>query len=72
MFSYLNRPRRNILELLADFPHALAHLPYSLLFELFAPIKPREFSIASSPLVSKMSLKKTEDQLSLLENFVKH
>lgn len=53
MYDYLNRPKRTILELLADFPHATAHIPYPLLFELFTPIRPRAFSIASSPEVSK-------------------
>lgn len=49
MYDYLNRPRRTILELLADFPHATAHIPFPLLFELFTPIRPRAFSIASAP-----------------------
>ena len=52
MFNYLNRPRRTILELLSDFPHAISHIPYALLFELFSPIRPRAFSIASSPKVT--------------------
>ncbi|KAK3914970.1 NADPH-dependent diflavin oxidoreductase 1, partial [Frankliniella fusca] len=49
MYDYLNRPRRTILELLADFPHAVSNIPFPLLFELFSPIRPRSFSIASSP-----------------------
>lgn len=51
MFDYLNRPKRTILELLSDFPHATSHIPYQLLFELFTPVRPRAFSIASSPEV---------------------
>lgn len=56
MYDYLNRPRRTILELLADFPHAVSNIPYQLLFELFSPIRPRSFSIASSPTAHKQEL----------------
>lgn len=56
MYDYLNRPKRTILELLADFPHAVSHIPYPLLFELFSPIRPRAFSIASSPKAHKSEL----------------
>ncbi|XP_034233950.1 NADPH-dependent diflavin oxidoreductase 1 [Thrips palmi] len=56
MFDYLSRPKRTILELLADFPHATSHIPYPLLFELFTPIRPRAFSIASSPEAHKGEL----------------
>ncbi|XP_049823159.1 NADPH-dependent diflavin oxidoreductase 1 isoform X2 [Aethina tumida] len=48
LYSYTNRPRRNIVEVLRDFPHATKNLTKEMLFELLAPIKPREFSIASS------------------------
>ncbi|XP_055587326.1 NADPH-dependent diflavin oxidoreductase 1 [Uranotaenia lowii] len=48
LFSYANRPRRTILEVLKDFPHASKALTLPALFELFQPIKPRAFSIASS------------------------
>ncbi|XP_044757184.1 NADPH-dependent diflavin oxidoreductase 1 isoform X2 [Coccinella septempunctata] len=47
-FNYCNRPKRNIVEVLQDFPHATKNLTLDLLFEIFSPIKPREFSIASS------------------------
>lgn len=45
-FDYCNRPRRNCLEVLYDFPHL--RVPFDFLFDLFPPIKPRSFSIASS------------------------
>ncbi|CAH1153947.1 unnamed protein product [Phaedon cochleariae] len=48
LYSYTNRPRRNIVEVLADFPHATKNLTLETLLEIMPPIKPREFSIASS------------------------
>ncbi|XP_034952313.1 NADPH-dependent diflavin oxidoreductase 1 [Chelonus insularis] len=48
LYNYINRPRRNILELLHDFPHTTKKLNEKILFELMMPIKPRAFSIASS------------------------
>lgn len=48
LYSYTNRPRRNIVEVLRDFPNATKNLTEDMLFELIPPIKPREFSIASS------------------------
>ncbi|XP_058055576.1 NADPH-dependent diflavin oxidoreductase 1 [Anopheles bellator] len=48
LFSYANRPRRTILEVLQDFPHATKCLSLEAMFELFQPIKPRAFSIASA------------------------
>lgn len=47
LFSYANRPRRTILEVLNDFPHSTSKLTLPIVFELFDPIKPRSFSIAS-------------------------
>lgn len=47
-FSYANRPKRNIVEVLADFPHATSKLTKDMLFEVLSPIKPRDFSIASN------------------------
>ena len=46
LFDYCNRPRRNRLEALFDFHHV--HVPFECLFDLFPPIRPRAFSIASS------------------------
>ncbi|CAG9763747.1 unnamed protein product [Ceutorhynchus assimilis] len=48
MYSYTNRPRRNIVEVLGDFPQATKNLTLDILFEIMPSIKPREFSIASS------------------------
>lgn len=47
-YSYCNRVRRNIVEVLQDFPHATKNLTLDLILEIMTPIKPREFSIASS------------------------
>lgn len=56
LLSYVNRPRRTILEVLTDFPHATSKLTVDILFELFQPIKPRPFSIASSMLSHRLDL----------------
>lgn len=56
LFSYANRPRRTILEVLQDFPHASGALTLAALFELFQPIKPRAFSIASSAASGKLQI----------------
>ncbi|XP_045467260.1 NADPH-dependent diflavin oxidoreductase 1 [Harmonia axyridis] len=47
-YNYCNRPKRNIVEVLQDFPNATKNLTLDILFEIFSPMKPREFSIASS------------------------
>lgn len=49
LYSYANRPRRTILEVLRDFPHSTSRITLSILFEIFQTIKPRSFSIASCP-----------------------
>ncbi|XP_071485493.1 NADPH-dependent diflavin oxidoreductase 1-like [Diadema antillarum] len=49
LFSYINRPRRTILETLQDFPHVSTTIPFTYLFDLIPAIQPRAFSIASSP-----------------------
>ncbi|XP_058465305.1 NADPH-dependent diflavin oxidoreductase 1 [Malaya genurostris] len=56
LYSYANRPRRTILEVLGDFPHACKALTLAALFELFQPIKPRAFSIASSAASGKLQI----------------
>ncbi|KAJ8918818.1 hypothetical protein NQ315_011104 [Exocentrus adspersus] len=48
LYTYVNRPKRNIVEVLRDFPYATKNLTKEMLFEIIPPIKPREFSIASS------------------------
>lgn len=47
LYSYANRPRRTVLETLSDFRHSTAQLTLPVIFELFQPIRPRSFSIAS-------------------------
>ncbi|XP_055323259.1 NADPH-dependent diflavin oxidoreductase 1 [Sitodiplosis mosellana] len=49
LFTYANRPRRTILEVLRDFHKAAAKLNLRMLFEVFQFIKMRSFSIASCP-----------------------
>ncbi|XP_055617108.1 NADPH-dependent diflavin oxidoreductase 1 [Toxorhynchites rutilus septentrionalis] len=56
LFSYANRPRRTILEVLQDFRYACGALTLTALFELFQPIKPRAFSIASSAVTGKLQI----------------
>ncbi|XP_073968391.1 NADPH-dependent diflavin oxidoreductase 1 [Rhodnius prolixus] len=53
LYNYCNRPRRTVVEVLADFPHATANLSLPFLFDVMQPIKPRAFSIASSPIVER-------------------
>lgn len=65
LFNYINRPRRNIVEMLADFPHTTSKLTLQLLFEIMAPIKPRAFSIASS-------LRQSRDETHILVAVVKY
>lgn len=52
LYSYCNRPRRTILEVLTDFPHATSNISLEYLFEIFSIIRPRAYSIASAPSVS--------------------
>lgn len=56
LLSYVNRPRRTVLEVLQDFRHATSKLTLNMLFELFQPIKQRPFSIASSMLSNRLDL----------------
>ncbi|XP_057323905.1 NADPH-dependent diflavin oxidoreductase 1 [Microplitis mediator] len=65
LFNYINRPRRNIIEVLNDFPHTAKKLNEKILFEIMSPIKPRVFSIASSN-------KYTKNQIELLVAVVKY
>lgn len=50
MYSYANRPRRTIAEVLTEFKSAVIPLEY--ITDLFPEIRPRQFSIASSAKVS--------------------
>uniref|UniRef100_A0A674P3N3 NADPH-dependent diflavin oxidoreductase 1 n=1 Tax=Takifugu rubripes TaxID=31033 RepID=A0A674P3N3_TAKRU len=56
LHSYCNRPRRTILEVLADFPHTTAELRVDYLLDLFPEIQPRSFSIASSLQVNQLQI----------------
>lgn len=51
-YNYINRPRRNILEVLLDFPYTTSKLDIRSLFEIMSPIRPRPYSIASSSKVT--------------------
>ncbi|KAI1697103.1 FAD binding domain-containing protein [Ditylenchus destructor] len=47
--DYCQRPRRTVAELLRDFPVTAASLTPQQLFDVMSAIRPRAFSIASSP-----------------------
>ena len=49
VYEYCIKPRRNILEVFADFPNTVKNIKFEYLFDLIPPIKPRSFSIASAP-----------------------
>ena len=49
MYSYANRPRRTIYEVLAEFKSA--QIPLNYIADIFPEIRPRQFSIASSSKV---------------------
>jgi len=59
LYSYCNRVRRTILEILQDFSKVSVNIPFTYLFDLIPAIQPRAFSIASSP-------KAHPDQIQLL------
>jgi sulfite reductase alpha subunit-like flavoprotein len=48
LYEYTTRVRRTILEVLSEFRSV--RLPRECIFELFPPLRPREFSIASASL----------------------
>ncbi|XP_053380905.1 NADPH-dependent diflavin oxidoreductase 1-like isoform X2 [Mercenaria mercenaria] len=48
LFSYCNRVRRTLLEVLHDFPNASASIPMEYFFDVIPVLQPRSFSIASS------------------------
>ncbi|CAF0704318.1 unnamed protein product [Brachionus calyciflorus] len=54
LFNYVYRPRRNICEVFYDFPNTCKNIQdLETLLDLIPAIKPRSFSIASSPHVHK-------------------
>lgn len=50
MYSYCQRPRRTVAEVLFDFKSA--EIPLEYILDVFPVIQPRSFSIASSPQVN--------------------
>lgn len=54
--NYCRRPRRTIIEVLQDFHKSASKLTLDVIFELFSPIKPRSFSIASSCLQNNSNI----------------
>ena len=48
LYEYCKRPKRSVLEVLADFPKTTARLTIADLFQLINPIFPRPYSIASA------------------------
>ncbi|XP_018022927.1 NADPH-dependent diflavin oxidoreductase 1-like [Hyalella azteca] len=48
LYDYCNRPKRSIVEVLADFPHVNKNIPFEYLFDVIPSLKPRAYSIASS------------------------
>ena len=51
LFDYCYRPRKTLIEVLRDFPKTSAVISLTYLLDLIPAIKPRAFSIASSPRV---------------------
>jgi sulfite reductase alpha subunit-like flavoprotein len=51
LYTYCHRPRRTSVEVLQDFPLTTSCIPFDYVFDLFQPIRPRSFSIASSPKI---------------------
>lgn len=51
LYTYCHRPRRTSVEVLQDFPDTASLIPFEYVFDLFQPIRPRLFSIASSPKI---------------------
>ncbi|UJR37996.1 hypothetical protein I4U23_030678 [Adineta vaga] len=51
LYTYCHRPRRTSVEVLQDFPQTASQIPFEYIFDFFPHIRPRSFSIASSPRV---------------------
>ena len=51
LYTYCHRPRRTSVEVLQDFPQTTSRIPFDYVFDLFSSIRPRSFSIASSPKI---------------------
>lgn len=65
LYSYCNRVRRTLLEVLHDFPLTSAKIPLEYLFDILPVLQPRSFSIASS-------LKAHPDEIQLLVAVVQY
>lgn len=52
LYEYVNRPKRSILEVMADFPHTSPHVPFHYLLDLIPAICARPYSVASTPATS--------------------
>lgn len=52
LYDYVNRPKRTILEVMADFPHTTPHVPFHYLLDLIPAISARPYSVASTPATS--------------------
>ena len=53
LYEYCQRPRRMIREVLEEFRSA--RIPREYVFDVFPPLRPRQFSIASSCKVGSMT-----------------
>ncbi len=47
LYDYCHKVRRTIVEVLAEFHSSRMQLPKEYIFDVFPPLRPREFSIAS-------------------------
>lgn len=56
LYDYVNRPKRTILEVMADFPNTTPFVPLKYLFDLIPAMAWRSYSIASSPILKPNSL----------------
>lgn len=52
LYDYCFRVRRTIQEVLSEFRNV--RIPMDYIFDVFPPLRPRQFSIASSPKVSSL------------------
>ena len=50
LYAYAHRPRRTVVEALADFPGTRGRIPLPVLFDLFPRLRPRAYSLSSAPV----------------------
>ncbi|GAB6023213.1 NADPH-dependent diflavin oxidoreductase 1 [Chamberlinius hualienensis] len=78
LYNYCHSAKRSCLEVLRDFPHSTETISPQYLFDLFSPIKPRSFSIASESsstvellvAVVKYKTKLAKERLGLCSNWL--